>query len=211
MLRTKIASVMGAAIVSVALAVPAGAATTVAPVSGTLTSAISGSGKFSPAYPNSTTTPDGTLHNTRFRMTAIITNCDSSGVTGGKTAITGGKLNFSASVPDGTTCDDLAFDPPDFTSNNNRLVVQWFGINAGGGKTKVAQNKGLVSDATKVGPAWDLSTDAFEFNNTGPFQDEFATLHMQLSNAGEVGSCVFGASDLNGITFGTGSTISVTP
>jgi hypothetical protein len=196
-------------------AAPASAGTTVPPPMGTITCAITGQATMSPPLPSSAN-DEGSLKPIKFKLKGELTDCDNSGVTGGKAPITSGKIQMSGKIDEGASCSDLTFSAPDFTFNPNKLQLKWYGTTATGRKTKVASDKTDIFFADLIPKGWEYTSDSFDFSNhddIGPFSDESAVIDVILDNLGDAGACVLGGSDLGVAKFSAvgGSKITVSP
>jgi hypothetical protein len=176
---------------------PAGAATTVTPVTGEITCKMDGIFKFSPLLPDGNS--DGARGRTRVKITAKMHDCDDSQVSGGKTAITGGTVSANGFLDEGASCYDLAFgDPPDFTFNLNKLDLKWTGTGANGrGSPTVAHSKTFVSSTGDfLFGAWQYWSDAFRDNDA--FAGQWATLTMGIENIAAINDCALGVPGAKG-------------
>ncbi len=152
-MRRGVRAILGVTFAAVAVtAVPAGAAPSggTAPPEGTLTCALDGKGTFKPPLLTASN-EDGAIRKGKFKFKGTLTNCDSSGVTGGKAPITDGTVDFQAVLPEESGCNDLLFfGAPDFTSEEKtKLTINLKGTAANGKHTKVASLKTTVFDAER--------------------------------------------------------------
>jgi hypothetical protein len=196
-------------------AAPGGAApgASVAPASGALTCGLSGTGRFSPSLPNALS-EDGSPGNVKFKLKGVLANCDNSGVTGGKLPITGGSVQFSATMDPGSSCDGIVDFGPDLTTNVAKLSVKLTGTAPSGKHPKVA-NLSVHSDFffnDVIPKGWSIDSDSFPGERANAaFPDEAATLSLVFdqTNLGKIGACALGGEDLDSVTFGAGSTIEI--
>ena len=217
-MRRGVRSILGVAFAAVAIAAtPAGAAPSggAPPPEGTLTCALDGTGKFTPPLLTASN-EDGALRRGRFTFKGTLTNCDNSGVTGGKMPITNGTVDFQAVLPEASGCNDLLFfGAPDFTSEEKtKLTISLKGTTASGKHPKVASLKTTVFDASGVSKGWELSSDSFPSERaSAPFPDGDAIVDMILNTASlqQMGACAFGGPDLAGVTVSSadGATLTI--
>jgi hypothetical protein len=83
------------------------AGATVTPATGSLMCGFSGSASLTPGVPMSGQTPTAKWTMEKIHQ-APIGSCDASGVTGGKSVITGGVVQINARLNPGASCDTLA-------------------------------------------------------------------------------------------------------
>jgi len=94
------------------------AGATVVPATGTVTCGVTGSGFVKPGIPMSGQTPTAKWTMEKIHQVPLDT-CNVSGVTGGKSVITGGVLQINARLNPGASCDSLAAS----LSNLNKAVI----------------------------------------------------------------------------------------
>jgi hypothetical protein len=112
----------------------------------------------------------------KIKGTAEATNCDSSGVSGGKAPVTGAKVKTLATLPKGTSCGNILSTP--FTKSV--LDVAWRGTNASDRGFTVGKNHTTVSSFVLT------STEPVTYDITGApkqkgdFIQQTITLHLEL-------------------------------
>jgi hypothetical protein len=106
--------------VALGLSVFAGgtAGATVVPATGTVTCGVTGSASLTPGIPMSGQTPTAKWTMEKIHQAPLGT-CDASGVTGGKSVITGGVVQINARLNAGASCDTLAAS----LSSVNKAIV----------------------------------------------------------------------------------------
>jgi hypothetical protein len=200
-----------AAVPAAAGAAPGGSAPA---ASGTLTCALSGGGQFSPALP-SASNENGSAGKIKFKLKADLASCDSTGVSGGKMPITGGSVQFQATLDPGSGCLDIIdFGSPDFTSNVAKMTVKLTGTAPNGKHPKVAnltvKSDGFSNDSIPKG--WEIDSDSFpSARASAAFPDESAVLDLILDTPSlqHAGACALGGDDLTSVAFGPGSTFTL--
>jgi hypothetical protein len=208
------------AAVVVLVAAPADAARAiVAPVAGDVACGLSGTMTFNKPLPNASL--DGVARTIHVKVTAKISDCVNTAVTGGKAPITGGKLTITGILEEGASCADLTgAAPPDFTFDPNKLDVKWSGTSANGGHPTVGHGKtDVFSTGDTLLGGWEYLTDSF--GDKDAFAGESATIDLLLDSSKDVNACSRGLNDpatgspvnLKSVSFSAqnGSMIEVTP
>jgi len=186
---------MGSALLVTVLVAPsAGAAPAPAPA-GTIGCGLTGKVSFSRPMLNAELDPKP--GRTTVRITAQMTNCNASGVTGGRTRITGGTLTASGFVEEAGCADLDGGYPPDFTFDTNRFSARWTGAAPSGrGVTTVGQSRTVMSYADTLFGGWLYETDLF--GDKDAFAGEYASLKLYLDEPAMVDACARGETGLDG-------------
>jgi len=176
-----------------------------APASGAITCGASGSAVIKPGIPTASAAP-ATKKLKLQAKNATISACNSTGVTGGKEAITGGVATLKGTIPPGATCSTLLSAPPSLTSP--ALTVKFTG--ADGKAVAKITLKSLALAQSGLGFS---ITGVVPVNPKKPFSGETVTVQANVDNTTDALNCITGVTgaDLTHIDFSAagGSTISI--
>lgn len=155
-----------ASVLAVTTFAAAPADATVPPPSGTFSCTITGNFVFTPPLSYAHTVDDGHV-----RTAARGSNCDHSGVTGGKAPITDVFIRGLGALLPGASCNGLFFD-----ANPPRLLVKYQGRNAKNHTMTVATTRLDLDTSSLGGGHWDFTYAA---PASGPFAG--STLHVHAT------------------------------
>ncbi len=197
----KMGAMAGAAVLGLVLCAQAlGAATAKAlPAAGNISCALSGKMTFAKPMPNELS-DSGALRNIHIKIAATMSNCASSGVTGGKAPIVGGSMAVTGILESGSSCNDISDgSAPDFTFDTNKLQLTWKGFDGKSHPTVGRSKTDVFSTGNFFFGGWEYDSDSFGDNDA--FANESAVIDLGLDAKSQmlVNECINGLNDASGV------------